>query len=339
MAFISSAGSHGVICHDFGVSLITRALLLIDVIDSTKLSQALGDVRMAQVWAAHDRLARDILILHNGREIDKTDGFLLLFESASDAATYAVAYHRAIAGLDPPLRARAGLHVGEIILTQNAAADVARGAKPLELDGLAKPTAARIMSLAIGGQTLLSAAVHGGLAPLPDGLSVRSHGHYRLKGIAEPMELLELGVPGEPPFSPPPDTAASYRVIPWEASWRPAREIPHSLPAERDEFVGRGKDLQGLAARLDAGERLVTVLGMGGSGKTRLVRRYARAWLGDWPGGAYFCDLSEARSVGGIAFAVAAALDVPLGTDDSIAQLGRVIAGRGKCLLLLDNFE
>jgi predicted ATPase len=339
VAFISSAGWHGVMCHDFGVSLITRALLLIDVVDSTKLSQALGDVRMAQVWAAHDRLARDMLNLHNGREIDKTDGFLLLFESASEAATYAVAYHRAIAGLDPPLRARAGLHLGEIILTQNAAADVARGAKPLELDGLAKPTAARIMSLAIGGQTLLSAAAHAALASLSDGLSVRSHGHYRLKGIAEPMELLELGVPGEPPFSPPPDTATSYRVIPWEASWRPAREIPHSLPAERDEFVGRGKDLQGLAARLDAGERFVTVLGMGGAGKTRLVRRYAWTWLGDWPGGVYFCDLSEARSVGGIAFAVAAALDVPLGTDEPITQLGRVIAGRGKCLLLLDNFE
>ena len=94
-------------------------------------------------------------------------------------------------------------------------------------------------------------------------------------------------------------------MIAWQASWRPARETPHSLPAERDEFVGRGSELQGLAARLDAGERLVTVLGMGGAGKTRLVRRYAWTWLGDWPGGVYFCDLSEARSVAGIAFAVA----------------------------------
>ncbi|MBI3369775.1 MAG: putative peptide modification system cyclase, partial [Burkholderiales bacterium] len=92
------------------VAPITRALLLIDVVDSTPLSQALGDVRMAQLWAAHDRLARDLLVLHRGREIDKTDGFLLLFESARDAAAYAVDYHRACASLDPPLRARAGLH-------------------------------------------------------------------------------------------------------------------------------------------------------------------------------------------------------------------------------------
>lgn len=84
---------------------------------------------------------------------------------------------------------------------------------------------------------------------------------------------------------------------------------------------------------------LVTVLGMGGAGKTRLVRRYGWTCLGDWPGGVYFCDLCEARSAGGIAFAVAAALGVPLGAGDPIVELGRVIAGRGKCLIVLDNFE
>ena len=69
---------------------------------------------------------------------------------------YALAYHRALAGLPVPLKARAGLHVGPVILRENDADDVARGAKPLEVDGLAKPTAARVMSLARGGQTLLT---------------------------------------------------------------------------------------------------------------------------------------------------------------------------------------
>ena len=55
---------------------------------------------------------------------------------------YALAYHRALAMLPVPLKARAGLHVGPVILRENSAADVARGAKPLEVDGLAKPTAA-----------------------------------------------------------------------------------------------------------------------------------------------------------------------------------------------------
>ena len=55
-----------------------RALLLTDVVDSTKLSEALGDAQMAVLWAAHDRLARDLLPVWRGREIDKTDGMLLM---------------------------------------------------------------------------------------------------------------------------------------------------------------------------------------------------------------------------------------------------------------------
>ena len=93
------------------------------------------------------------------------------------------------------------------------------------------------------------------------------------------------------------------------------------------------------AARLDAGQRLVTVVGPGGTGKTRFVRRYGWTWLGDWPGGVYFCDLSEARALDGIFFAVASALEVPLGKDDPAVQLGHAIAGRGRCLVILDNFE
>jgi hypothetical protein len=120
-----------------------RALLLTDVVDSTKLSEAIGDHAMAEVWAAHDRVARDLLPVWRGREIDKTDGMLLLFDTAADAVYYALHYHHALADLHMPLKARAGLHVGPVILRENAAEDVARGAKPLEVDGLAKPTAAR----------------------------------------------------------------------------------------------------------------------------------------------------------------------------------------------------
>jgi len=72
-----------------------RSLLLTDVVDSTKLAEALGDRAMAEVWAAHDRVARDLLPVWRGREIDKTDGMLLLFDAAVDAVGYALAYHRA----------------------------------------------------------------------------------------------------------------------------------------------------------------------------------------------------------------------------------------------------
>ena len=318
--------------------MTAHALLFTDVVDSTLLVERLGDARAAQVWAEHDRRARDLLVRHRGCEIDRTDGFFLLFERAADAADYALAYHRALAGLD--LSARAGLHVGPVILRDNAPEDIARGAKRTEVEGLAKPLAARVMSLARGGQTLLSAAAREALGdPLPQGSELDSHGHYRLKGVEGPVEVFELGIRGSSPFAPPADTDKAYGVVRAGDLWRPVREVRHNLPAERDAFVGRTEELRALAARLDAGSRLLTVFGVGGTGKTRLVRRYGWTWLGDWPGGIYFCDLSEARSLDGIFFAVASALQVPLGKEDSAVQLGHAIAGRGRCLIILDNFE
>src|SRR5258705_2281982 len=133
-----------------------RALLLTDVVDSTRLIATHGDAAMASVWAAHDRAARDLLPAWRGREIDKSDGMLLLFDTANDAVGYALAYHRALATLGVPLKARTGLHVGVVTLRENSASDVARGAKPLEVDGIAKPLTARVMSVAQGGQTLLT---------------------------------------------------------------------------------------------------------------------------------------------------------------------------------------
>ncbi|MDE2299643.1 MAG: adenylate/guanylate cyclase domain-containing protein, partial [Burkholderiales bacterium] len=86
-----------------------RALLLTDVVDSTRLSEKLGDAAMAEVWAAHDRVARSLLPTWRGREIDKTDGMLLLFEAAADAVQYALAYQRGLMALPVPLKARAGV--------------------------------------------------------------------------------------------------------------------------------------------------------------------------------------------------------------------------------------
>ena len=117
------------------------------------------------------------------------------------------------------------------------------------------------------------------------------------------------------------------------------REVRHNLPRERDAFVGRSGDLAPSPRRFDAGARLLTVLGPGGTGKTRLARRYGWTWLGDWPGGVYFCDLSDARTLESVFFVVALALDVPLGKGDPAVQLGHAIATRGRCLVILDNFE
>ena len=313
-----------------------RTLLFTDLVDSTQLVERVGDAAAAAMWLEHDRRARQLLAQHQGQEIDRTDGFFLLFDHVLNAAQFALAYQRAMAALQ--LKARVGIHVGAVTQRQNSEDDVARGAKPVEIEGLAKPFAARIMSLAWGGQTLLSASAKAALAQLPEDTFIESHGHYRLKGVEEPVEVFEIGASGSA-FVPPPDTDKVYRVVRDGEFWRPLREVRHNLALERDTFIGRSSELRTLARRLDNGSRLLTVLGPGGTGKTRLVRRYGLAWLGDWPGGVYFCDLSEARSLDGIYFAVAWALGVPLGKDDPGVQLGHAIAGRGRCLVILDNFE
>jgi predicted ATPase/class 3 adenylate cyclase/Tfp pilus assembly protein PilF len=313
-----------------------RALLLTDVVDSTKLSHALGDTEMARLWAEHDRAARALLAQWRGREIEKTDGLLALFDSAADAAGFALDYHRALVALEHPLVARAAIHVGPMSLRESSAEDVARGAKRFEVDGLAKPITARVMATALGRQTLLTSDARQALGETP--LRVQSHGHWRLKGLPEPIELFELG-DEHAPFTPPPDDPKAYRVLRQRGLWVPVREVRHSVPAERDSFVGRQEPLQRLAKKLEGGARLVSVLGLGGTGKTRLVTRFAWTWLGEFPGGVWFCDLSQARSVDDIALAVAQGLDVPLGRTDPVVHLARAIAGRGACLVILDNFE
>ncbi|MEI8029339.1 MAG: hypothetical protein WCH35_06125 [Comamonadaceae bacterium] len=268
-----------------------RALLLTDVVDSTKLSEALGDAAMADAWAAHDRCARDLLPIWRGHEIDKTDGMLMLFEVAADAVGYARSYHRALAALPVPLTARAGLHVGPVILRANSVADVARGAKPLELDGLAKPTAARVMSLARGGQTLLTTAARETLGETS--LEVRSHGHWVMKGIAEPVELFEVG-DADTPFVAPPDGEKGHRVVRKGERWLPVKEVANNLPQQVTSFIGRERELDEIKAYLKR-VRMLTLLGMGGLGKTRLSLQVAAELLAEFPDGAWFLDLAPIR--------------------------------------------
>ncbi len=313
------------------------ALLLTDLVDSSALAAELGDEVMNGIWTAHDRIARDLLRQWRGHEIDKTDGFLLLFADAADALGYALAYHQALARMAVPLKARAGLHVGHVTIRETPAEDVALGAKPFEVDGVSKPIAARVMSTALGGQTLVTRAALDALGKLPQ--RVMSHGHWRVKGIPVPLELFEVGDEGAP-FTPPPDSAKVFRVVRQDDDiWLPVRELRHSLPAERDAFVGRRSALQELSRRFDGGARLVSVLGIGGAGKTRLATRFGWAWLGDFPGGVWFCDLAPARGLEGLVSAVAQGLQLPLGSDDPVPHIGQAIAGRGHCLVILDNFE
>ncbi|HEY6462389.1 MAG TPA: AAA family ATPase, partial [Polyangiaceae bacterium] len=111
-------------------------------------------------------------------------------------------------------------------------------------------------------------------------------------------------------------------------------------------FIGRTADIAAIAARLEGG-RLVTIVGPGGMGKTRVALRFAEeqggAHSAPGSGGTWFCDFTEARTVAGIVAVVAAALDVRLpktGTDAALVEdMGIALARKGRVLLLFDNFE
>jgi len=312
------------------------ALLLTDVVDSTQLNEQLGDAVMGPLWKLHDSSARDLMHSWRGREVARSDGFLVVFESIDDAVGFACEYHRALRSLDTRLKARVGVHLGPVSLRANSELDRQRGAPAFEIDGVSLPIAARVMATAIGGQTLLTAGAIQALRSTS--LRTKDHGYWRLKGIAEPIELFEVG-DQDAPFEPPADSAKAYRVVRNVGEWAPLREIPNNLPAERDAFVGREDALQQLARFLDGPARLVTLLGIGGIGKTRLALRHARTWLGNYPGGAWICDLSTARDLEGIVLSASRALDLQLSKADSIEQIGTAIAARGPCLIVLDNFE
>lgn len=203
-----------------------ETLVVLDLVDSTALIQELGDARAAVILARHDRMARDLLAKYGGREIDKTDGFLLLFGQPVRALAYTLRYHEQLARLsqelDLELRARAGIHFGEVFLRKNDPDDVARGAKPIEVEGIAKAIAARVMTLAQGGQTLLTdhafrrASENLDDAGVPaEKLRCLSHGAYRLKGVNGANEIFEIGVKGTAPFSTPPDTPKVRRRNRW----------------------------------------------------------------------------------------------------------------------------
>ena len=235
-----------------GVTL--RTLLLSDLVGSTRLVEELGDIASADLFRLHDRLARDLLDVHRGREIDRSDGFLMLFERPIEAVLYALDYHRGLRKLareqDCAIEARVGVHLAEVVLRENSPEDVKRGAKQLEVEGLAKPTAARLMSLAEGGQTLLTRGAFDvarrAAVSVDDAeqLCWLAHGVYHFKGVSEPVEVCEVGREGLAPLAPPADSEKVRQAIgqPALTGWRPAAglSIPHRSHWRIESRLGEG---------------------------------------------------------------------------------------------------
>ncbi len=312
-------------------------LLVSDLVDSAAVAEQAGMTATAALVQAHDLAARGLIQTWNGREIDKSDGFLVMFPTIDDALGFAKGYHKTLSELPIPMLARVGVHAGVFEVRRNPPEHVSAGAKSLEVDGIAKVVASRVMAVAAGGQTLLTSQALELLSP-DAAIQFHTCGHWKLKGLRDPYELYEVLTPAGA-LGRPSDAEKGFQVSMQDGLWIPTRITPNSLPADRDAFIGRNVFLHTLESKFQDGARLVSIVGTGGIGKTRLGLRFGRSALGVFPGGVWFCDLSQARSLDGIAFAVAKGVDVPLGEGDPLLQLTNTIARRGRCLLLLDNFE
>jgi putative peptide modification system cyclase len=207
---------------------LLRTLVLCDLVDSTALVERLGDQRGADLLRKHDRVFRALLPKHGGREIDKTDGFLAMFDRPIQAVAFALDYQRGLQQLNQneksTLAARVGIHVGDVLTWDNTPDDIAKGAKLTEVEGLVKPITSRLMQLALPGQTLLSGVAYslahraqGELGELLSTVRWRTYGRYRFKGIPDPIPVFEVGEDGRAPLRAPPWSGKAHREVPF---WR-----------------------------------------------------------------------------------------------------------------------
>jgi predicted ATPase/class 3 adenylate cyclase len=247
------------------------------------------------------------------------DGIQAAFPTAPQAVTAAVVGQRALLDEDwgeiGPLRVRMALHTGE-------AEPDARG------DYLAAPLnrLARILDAAHGGQVLLSDAVAGLVRDaLPDGVTLKALGEYRLRDILQPEEIFQLHHPELPATFPPLNTPG---------------HVPHNLPIHPTPFLGREREVEeisNLLLRPDV--RLVTLTGPGGVGKTRLGMRVAGEALESFPDGAFMVDLARQTDPNLVPSATATTLGLREQPDRSITDILRDYLRDRRILLLFDNFE
>jgi class 3 adenylate cyclase len=175
--------------------------LLVDLEGSTELLGRLDD-RYARLLADVRRLVRAAVRSAGGREVSaRGDDLFAVFERAPAALEAALAIQRAMhAGAWPggiDVRLRIGLHRGRPALTESGYV------------GLSVHAAARICFAAHGGQIVLSSAVRAAvIESLADGVSLRSLGAWRFRGLPEPVDLYQVAAADLLCDFPPPRSAA-----------------------------------------------------------------------------------------------------------------------------------
>jgi predicted ATPase/class 3 adenylate cyclase len=290
-------------------------LLFTDIEGSTRLLARLGDREYGRLLAEHHRLLRRAIVEHGGTEVaTEGDSFFAVFAEPAGAIGAAIEAQRALSAQawpqDAVVAVRMGIHTGDIELAEG------------EYVGLDVHRAARISSAGHGGQVLVSAATREAVHhELPAGSRLRDVGEHRLKDLPEPERLYQLVVDGLPSDFPPP------RSLEMAAS---------GLPQQLTAFFGRERELAE-TRRLLAENRLVTLTGAGGTGKSRLAIQLASDMLGEFPDGIHYVALAALREPALVLPEIAQSFGVAEG-DNLHGRLVESIGSR-QILLVLDNFE
>ena len=297
------------------ISSDSLTFLFTDIEGSTQLWEQHPE-SMKLALARHDEILRQAIERHGGH-VFKTvgDAFYAAFANAPDALWAALDAQRELHAEswgETVIRVRMALHSG--------------AAEQRHADYFGPPLnrAARLMAAGHGGQTLFSAATKDLLQnQLPEGVDLRDMGERRLKDLASPehiYQLLALGLPAE---FPPLKTLDAFRT---------------NLPAQLTSFIGREKEIASIK-QLVIANRLTTLTGPGGTGKTRLSLQVASSLLDSFPDGAWFIELAPLADPALIPQTVATTLGLHQETGRPLLEILTNYLREKKVLLILDNCE
>ena len=291
----------------------TVTLMLADVEGSTRLWETQPE-QMTAAMARMNRTVTETIATHSGvRPVEQGEGdsFVAAFARASDAVACALELQRAPLA---PIRLRIGIHTGEIQLRDEG--------------NYAGPTinrTARLRDLGHGGQTLLSGATEAlVLDGLPDDVWVTDLGTHSLRDLPRPERVMQLCHP---------DLVNDFAPLRVDKA-----VISQHLPMQLTSFVGRDEQLTQLRELLTQ-NRLVTLTGAGGAGKTRLAIEVARQHSGGFGDGICYVDLAPITDPDVVPIAVARAFELPDQPGRSTTDaLLRFVRDR-QMLVVLDNCE
>jgi len=296
----------------------TFTFMFTDLEGSTQLWEQFPEL-MQPALERHDALLRTAVESSNGQVVKTTgDGLMAFFPSALDGVNACLKAQHSLKdelwGETGPLKVRMGLHVGEAL---------PRGG---DYFGPTVNRAARLMSVAHGGQVLLSAVTVNLVSDrLPEGISLLDLGEHRLKDLEHPEHIFQLLHPDlEADF--PPLASLDLR--------------PNNLPAQATPLIGREAELGEIMKRLNSdGARLLTLTGPGGIGKTRLALQAAADLIERFEDGVFLVDLAPINDPEAVPTAIARVVGIRDTSDRPLLDELKEQLRAKAMLLLLDNFE